>query len=104
MLHDVSEKIKLIHCKPDQYRQHVVIKKPELCDTNCKNNECLSICPAQVFVWDGTKPKSISVFYKQCIECGACRLVCPLGNIKFSYPSGGYGVSFTEGTEGYVNK
>ncbi|MCE7739148.1 MAG: 4Fe-4S ferredoxin, partial [Candidatus Heimdallarchaeota archaeon] len=29
-----------------------------------------------------------------CLECSACRLVCPHGSVDWKYPKGGFGVEF----------
>jgi ferredoxin like protein len=52
-------------------------------------------CPANLFVPldDG----SILFNYEQCFECGTCFLVCSKeGALQWTYPNGGYGVTFRE--------
>lgn len=93
---EVDAKINLVHFKPDDNWQHVIITQPDKCQ-ECRNKPCLTICPSGVFVWNLVDKDPILVFYKQCVECGACRLVCPLDNIEFSFPHGGYGVNYHEG-------
>lgn len=92
----LQDKITLIQFNPDDSNQHVIIKSQEQC-IECKEKQCLNICPTGVFKWDCQADSPIMVYYKQCIECGACRLVCQLDNILFSYPSGGKGVIYREG-------
>ncbi len=89
-------KISLIYFDPDDNTQHVTIQNQEHC-TECKEKHCLTLCPTGVFKWDCQIDSPIMVYYKQCIECGACRLVCKFDNILFDYPSGGKGVVFREG-------
>lgn len=92
----VDVKIGLIDFRVDDNWQHVVVTQPDQCK-KCRDKPCLTICPSGVFTWNPVKKNTIQVFYKQCIECGACRLVCPLDNIAFSFPHGGCGVHYHEG-------
>lgn len=34
---------------------------------------------------------------ERCVECGACRIVCPYGNIDWHYPRGGFGIVYRFG-------
>ncbi|SMC55783.1 ferredoxin family protein [Sporomusa malonica] len=92
----LQDKIALIDFNPDDNRQHVAVYKQEQCDV-CKEKQCLNICPTGVFKWDYQLGSPILVYYKQCVECGACRLACQFNNIIFAYPSGGFGVAYREG-------
>ena len=89
-------KIRFVEFRPDDTFRHVTVTDPGLC-RDCKNKECLAICPAAVFRWDHIPGHPLTVLYRQCVECGACRLACPAGNIAFIYPRGGYGVIFHQG-------
>ncbi|HAK74761.1 MAG TPA: 4Fe-4S ferredoxin [Sporomusaceae bacterium] len=88
-------KINSLHFEPDDSWQHVIIGDQNICK-DCQSKACLTICPTEVFLWNHADNTPIGVLYKQCIECGACRLVCPFKNIEFCYPKGGYGVMYTE--------
>jgi ferredoxin like protein len=92
----LQNKISLIHFNPSDNMQHVAVHNQASC-TKCKEKQCLTICPTGVFKWDCLDDSPIMVEYKQCVECGACRLVCQFDNILFSYPPGGKGVIFLEG-------
>jgi ferredoxin like protein len=92
----LQDKIALIDFTPDDNTQHIAIENQECC-TSCKEKHCLTICPTSVFKWDCLHDSPIIVYYKQCVECGACRLVCQFDNILFNYPPGGKGVMFREG-------
>ncbi|MCX5998444.1 MAG: hypothetical protein NTU41_02335 [Chloroflexi bacterium] len=35
--------------------------------------------------------------YEGCLECGSCRIVCDKSAIEWSYPRGGFGISFEFG-------
>lgn len=93
---DLESEVHLIHFQPDNEWQHVIITDQELC-RHCRNKPCLTICPSGVFAWNNCKCDPILVFYKQCVECGACRLICPHENIAFKFPCGGYGVAYRQG-------
>ncbi len=69
-------------------------------DTNlctfCEKKPCLYICPAQVYNWEDRLVYNT----EGCMETGACLVVChKLGNkaIRWNYPAGGRGVTFTKG-------
>jgi len=62
----------------------------------CEKKPCLYICPAQVYVWE----EKLVYNTEGCMETGACLIVChKLGAkaIHWKYPSGGHGVTFTQG-------
>ncbi|MDA8025196.1 MAG: hypothetical protein M0T78_01445 [Actinomycetota bacterium] len=60
----------------------------------CSGKGCLYVCPANLFVL--TADGSILFNYEGCFECGACAIACP-SYVSWSYPTGGYGVSFKHG-------
>nr|WP_092073670.1 4Fe-4S ferredoxin [Dendrosporobacter quercicolus]NSL47975.1 4Fe-4S ferredoxin [Dendrosporobacter quercicolus DSM 1736]SDM65323.1 ferredoxin like protein [Dendrosporobacter quercicolus] len=84
----------LLHFTPDEQHQHICIADPALCQ-DCRDKPCLTFCPVGVFSGGQTDSQPVAVCYRQCLECGACRLICP--NIDFSYPRNGCGVEFREG-------
>lgn len=62
----------------------------------CSTRECVTACPAGLFVpmADG----SVSFSHEQCFECGACYLVCNKeGAVRWHYPEGGKGVVLRRG-------
>jgi len=72
---------------------HIVVDS-SIC-RECSLQSCVYVCPANLFVpvADG----SILFNYEQCFECGACYVACNReGAITWSYPGGGYGVTFRE--------
>lgn len=93
-LANLEDKVKLLIFSTDEDWQHVKVINPGTC-SDCKDKQCLTVCPSGVFRWNYQRSDPILVLYKQCIECGSCRLVC--SNIEFSYPHGGYGVLYHEG-------
>ena len=67
----------------------------EICKT-FSNNPCTYICPANVYEWDKNNEKMI-VNFENCLECGACRIACTKGCLKWEYPKGTKGVIFKQG-------
>ncbi|MBO7672920.1 4Fe-4S dicluster domain-containing protein [bacterium] len=66
------------------------------CDEDCR--ECMSkcctyICPAGVYEWSSEKQKLI-INFENCLECGACRIVCEKQSLEWEYPKGTKGVTF----------
>lgn len=92
----LDAKIRLIEFRPDDSFRHVDIRDQDRCQ-NCREKRCLAVCPSAVFRWDHLPEHPVQVLYRQCVECGACRLACPAENIVFVYPRGGYGVVFHQG-------
>jgi len=73
---------------------HIVIDK-KIC-SQCINRCCLHICPVDNYQWD-EEGNSLIFNYEGCLECGTCRLICPLGAIQWSYPKRGSGVVYKFG-------
>ncbi|ABO50069.1 4Fe-4S ferredoxin, iron-sulfur binding domain protein [Desulforamulus reducens MI-1] len=87
---NIDDKLYLNRWKPD-HQSHLVIKDPTVCAEKCAGKDCTFFCPARVYEW---RDDRISVGHEGCLECGACRIACPHGNIGWRYPRGGYGVQF----------
>ena len=64
-----------------------------LCLT-CLEKPCLYVCPVQNYT---LKDSNLAFSWQGCVECGACRIVCPKSAIEWNYPRGGFGVSFRYG-------
>lgn len=93
---ELDAKVRLVEFRPDQEWQHVAIVEESRCQT-CQYKPCLAVCPSAVFR-SGNRPNSpVEVHYRQCVECGACRLACGDNNIIFAYPRTGHGVVFHQG-------
>ena len=89
----VDEKMATVKLKVDK-DAHIIVKK-ELC-RDCSTRPCLVICTAENYQWDEKKGELI-FNYEGCLECGACRIICPRDAIECSYPKGGYGVKYRFG-------
>lgn len=57
---------------------------------------CAACCPAGNFKRD-EKSGQVSVSTESCMECGACRVACALGAVRWSWPKGGFGVCYLQG-------
>ena len=87
-----QEKISTVRFRVDD-RPHIVVDG-DIC-RECSLHSCVHACPANLFslLSDG----SILFNYEQCVECGTCYVACNReGAISWSYPRGGYGVSFRD--------
>ena len=87
-----EEKMRTVRFKVAE-EPHIVLD-PEKCRT-CAAKACVAVCPANLFVPldDG----SVLFNYEQCFECGTCFLVCSReGALRWTYPPGGFGVTFRE--------
>ncbi len=91
----LTDKLYTLTYRTDEERPHLIIRNRSVC-LECKDKPCLFFCPAQVYTWDAAQKKTI-VSYENCVECGACRIGCPFGNILWEYPRGGFGVEYRYG-------
>jgi ferredoxin like protein len=74
---------------------HLGVTDTQRCQT-CSNRACVRACPAGCWSYE-TAEEKIHVAYEGCLECGTCRLVCPLQNVTWRYPRGGFGVAYQRG-------
>lgn len=88
----LEDKLFLLKFKPDEH-SHIEILSNEVC-LRCPDKPCTLTCPADVYHWEGDR---IVVSYENCIECGACRMICPYNNISCVMPRGGFGVQYKYG-------
>jgi ferredoxin like protein len=88
----LEERMRTVRFKVDD-QPHIVVNAA-VCNT-CSVRACVYVCPANLFVPldDG----GILFNYEECFECGTCYIACNQeGAIQWSYPRGGYGVTFRE--------
>ena len=62
----------------------------------CQNRSCINTCPAGVYEWLENEQKLL-VKYENCLECGACRIICKKQSLQWEYPKGTKGVIFKRG-------
>ena len=62
----------------------------------CKSKICVNVCPANVYEWD-EENQTLIVNYENCLECGACKIICEKSCLKWEYPKTGKGVTFKYG-------
>ncbi|OVE76525.1 hypothetical protein BVX98_05970 [bacterium F11] len=93
---NVEEKLGWLTYKADHENAHVRIREHKRCLEECQHKPCTLICPAKVYDWEESQ-KKIIVAYENCIECGACRMLCPYDNIGCEWPRGGFGVQYKMG-------
>lgn len=86
----IEDKLSTIKYNCDS-RTHLIVDNT-ICRV-CTNRECTYICPAKVYTYDEDQ-NIINVEYENCLECGACRVACPLGAIDWKYPKAKYGVIY----------
>lgn len=94
----VEEKLYLAKYRLDE-RPHLVIFDQAVCkkceEINGSPQPCMILCPANVYKWEDDKKNIVS--YDNCVECGACRIICPYTNIEWKYPRWGRGLSLRYG-------
>ena len=86
----IEDKLFLDRFKVDEEESHIKIKDGGKCMNECPDQPCLYFCPANVY---RLETDHISVNYEGCLECGSCRIACPLLNIDWRFPRGGFGIS-----------
>jgi ferredoxin like protein len=79
----------------DSGESHLGVKIPGICGQRCVTYDCESVCPAEV--WEVSDDGTPTIAYENCLECGSCRWACPHGNVVWTYPETGNGVSYKFG-------
>ena len=89
---DIEDKLSKIRFKVD-HLPHIRIVT-EKCEV-CPDKACLYVCPVKNYRLkdDGC----IEFSWQGCVECGACRIICPSDAVEWHYPRGGYGVCLRYG-------
>jgi len=94
----VEEKLYLAKYRLDE-RPHLVVLDQDVCQKcsliNGTPQPCMILCPADVYKWEEGKKNVVS--YDNCVECGACRIICPYANIEWKFPRWGRGLSHRYG-------
>jgi ferredoxin like protein len=89
---NIQEKLYTIRYNIDSENPHIVVDQ-EKCK-HCADTPCLFVCPVEAYTLD---EEEIALSWQDCMECGTCRITCPLGAIDWSFPRGGFGVCFRYG-------
>ena len=79
----------------DPGESHLDVKIPGICETRCREDDCVTVCPADV--WTRGEDGLPMIAYENCLECGSCRWACPYNNVDWSYPERGAGVTYKKG-------
>lgn len=89
----IEERLGLNKFAVDEEFAHIRVNT-ELCRT-CESKPCTWGCPALLYrLVEG----EIRFDYAGCLECGTCRLLCPVeGAIRWEYPRGTMGVQYRYG-------
>lgn len=90
----IADRLFTIRYKCDE-ESHLKLKNPVLCN-DCLTKSCLFICPSDVYEWS-TEQKQPYISFENCLECGTCRIACPLKNINWTYMTGGHGIAYRYG-------
>jgi ferredoxin like protein len=90
----IEERLYADETRPDR-ASHLEISQEALC-RDCAGKECTLVCPAQTYRWSDEE-RRIQISFENCLECGACRIVCPHANISWRYPMGGLGICYRYG-------
>ncbi|HXV42394.1 MAG TPA: 4Fe-4S dicluster domain-containing protein, partial [Anaerolineae bacterium] len=75
---NVADMVATLKYYVDEDFAHLWIKDPTLC-TQCQGQPCLYFCPVGVYQLD--RQGQVMVGFQACVECGSCRVGCPLNNI-----------------------
>jgi len=96
MIVKVEEKLFQNRYRVDAERPHIKIVKPDVCEYECKTQQCAVCCPAGCYILEGNG--RMALITDGCLECGTCRVVCnEYRNVDWEYPRGGYGILFKFG-------
>lgn len=90
---DIDAKLARVAFNLDK-EAHIAVRLEEC--FRCGKKPCLLACPAENYRWSEEKDELVFNF-EGCLECGTCRFICPLDAIEWSYPRGGFGVSYKWG-------
>lgn len=91
----LADKLGTVKYNTDESGSHLRARSAEVC-LGCEGKPCIAGCCAEVYRWDDEK-QALEIAYENCLECGACHIICPYDNIDWSYPCGGFGVAYKYG-------
>ncbi|QSG04014.1 ferredoxin family protein [Natranaeroarchaeum sulfidigenes] len=79
----------------DPGESHLDVKVPGICEERCRTDDCVDVCPADV--WREGEDGVPHIAYENCLECSSCRFACPHNNVVWTYPENGSGVTYSYG-------
>lgn len=85
---DVTVRLKLSRYNLDR-EAHIKVDYAKCQD--CPHRACLTACPAQCYVTQGT---GVVFNYESCLECGTCLMICDQGAVDWEFPTGGCGINY----------
>jgi ferredoxin like protein len=88
----LNEKLHRVRYRVNRGKPHIRLN-PEVC-ARCPERICLTLCPVENFFLEGQR---VMLKWEDCLECGACRIACPLEALDWDYPEGGFGISYRYG-------
>ena len=89
---NLNEKLHRIRYRINPGRPHIK-PDPRAC-AECMQKACIYVCPVENYVLED----EVLVFkWEDCLECGACRVVCPSPALQWDYPDGAFGISYRYG-------
>jgi len=89
---NLNERLYRIRYRIDSRNPHLSLNGG-ICE-KCVEQDCLNICPVDNFILE---EGHVVLKWENCLECGACRIACPYGSIRWDYPNGAYGISYRYG-------
>jgi ferredoxin like protein len=89
---NIQEKLYRTRYNIDSENPHIVVDQ-EKCK-KCVDKPCLCVCPVDAYKLE---EEEIDVAWQDCLECGTCRVICPLEAIQWQFPRGGFGVCYRYG-------
>jgi ferredoxin like protein len=89
-----NDRLATLAIRINENHPHLKIIDQQVC-LGCSAKPCTITCPVDNYsVMDDGRT---AIDWASCIECGTCRIICPFHNISWTYPTGGFGVSYRYG-------
>jgi ferredoxin like protein len=87
---NIEELTQITRFESDE-QSHIILNK-EVC-RSCDHHACVQACPAKCYTFN-EETKRLDVVYENCLECGTCYVICERKAVDWTYPRGGFGVSY----------
>lgn len=89
----IEDRLGIDKFQVDEEFAHIRVNT-DLCRT-CATKPCTWGCPALLY---NLVEGEIKFDYAGCLECGTCRVICPVeGAVTWEYPQGTFGVHYRYG-------